>query len=44
MIESFNERGIYITDDNNTSHFGLLSLILNPRLSRGVFSENLDDC
>ena len=44
MNESFNGGGTGITGDGNSLLFELLSLILNQRLSRGVFCEDLDDC
>ena len=44
MTESFNGRGTGITGDDNSLLFELLSLLLNHRLSQGVFYEDLYDC
>ena len=44
MTESFNGGGTGITVDGNSFIFELLSFLLNHRLSRGVFCEDLDDC
>ena len=44
MTESFNGRVTGITGDYNLLLFELLSLLLNHRLARGVFCEELDGC
>ena len=43
MTESFNGVGTGITSDGNSFLYELLSLLLNCRLSQGVFCEELDD-
>ena len=44
MTESFNGGVTGITSDDNSLLFELLSLLLNNRLSRGMFCEEMDDC
>ena len=44
MTELFNEGGTGITGDEKLLIFDLLTLLINPRLSRGVFCEELDEC
>ena len=44
MTEYFNGGVTYITGDDNSFLFELISLLLNNQLSRGVFCEELDDC
>ena len=44
MTESFNGGGTGITGDGKSFLFGLMSLLLEHWLSRGVLCEDLDDC
>ena len=44
ITEPFNGGGTGITGDGKLFLFGLLSFILEHRLSRGVFCEELYDC
>ena len=44
MTELFNGGGTCITGDENSLLFELLYFLLNHRLSKGVFYEDLDDC
>ena len=44
MTESFNGWGTGITGDAKSLLFELLALLLQHRLSRGVFCEELDEC
>ena len=44
MTESLNGGGTGITVDGNFFLFGLVSLLLNHRLSQGVLREELEDC
>ena len=44
MTESLNGGGTVITGDGKSLLFELLSLLLEHRLSQGVFCEYLDDC
>ena len=43
MNESFNVGVTGITGDDKLLLFELMSLLLKPRLSRGVLCEDLDD-
>ena len=44
MTESLNGGGTGINGDDKSFIFGLLSFLLNRRLSQGLWCEELDDC